>query len=154
VKHRFVPLNHVTVSGRCTHDPEVRYTKEGLPCCDFQIAFNSCYNGKQTAHFIQIAAFAELATTAGKLRKGLAVVIVGELRDSKVIGKNGMYSRPKVLANKIWRFTEDEREDALDAVYSPPVKEKPTKKEKPPVKEKPTKMEQNREGLHKCDPDG
>lgn len=129
MRHRFVPLNYVLISGHCTHDPVLRCSKEGTPCLDFQIGVTTRYDGKEKRGFFQVACFGELAVTAARLRKGLPVVIVGELRDSKIFSQGRFYSRPKVLAQKVLRQTEDE---PPDAAFPAPERKRRTRKDCPP----------------------
>ena len=36
-------LNHITLMGRMTHDPELRYTPQNTPVCTFSLAVERDY---------------------------------------------------------------------------------------------------------------
>jgi len=106
-KHRFVCINNVVVTGHLTHDPELKYTKDGTPCLDFQIGVRSSGPGARS-HFVTVCVFGSMAVTCSKLRKGLPVVIEGEIRDS--VRKFGaiVQRRAKIWARRVHRMTEDQ----------------------------------------------
>ena len=83
-------MNHVTMMGRLTRDPEVRYTQSGLAVCKFGIAVDT-YRGKNDAGearketcFIDCVGFGGLADVLVKnFRKGKPIVVAGRLNFSQ-----------------------------------------------------------------------
>ena len=39
-------LNHITIMGRLTRDPELRYTQSGTPVASFTVAVDRDYTGQ------------------------------------------------------------------------------------------------------------
>ena len=58
-------LNHITVMGRLTRDPELRRTQSGTPVASFSIACDRDYKdkatGERTTDFIDIVAWRSTA---------------------------------------------------------------------------------------------
>jgi len=134
-----VPLNTVIISGHLTHDPEVKITKTGMPAVDFQIGVRSSgAAGRSRSHFITIAAFGDLALTVGKLRKGLPIIVEGEVRDSIRLYARGATRQVKLWARHVWRMSEDEcllaeSDEAKPAAHSkPPARKRAVRKKAAP----------------------
>ena len=62
-------LNHITVMGRLTRDPELRRTQSGTPVASFSIACDRDYKdkatGERTTDFIDVVA---MAVVSGRLQ--------------------------------------------------------------------------------------
>jgi len=78
-------LNHVTLGGRLTRDPELRHTAGGTAVVNMSLAFST--DRKQGDEWVEDSNFVELTAWgkrgefyARKLRKGSPVVLVGELK--------------------------------------------------------------------------
>jgi len=58
-------LNHITLMGRLTRDPELRYTQSGTPVASFSLAvdrdFASRDSGERQTDFIDIVAWRNTA---------------------------------------------------------------------------------------------
>jgi single-strand DNA-binding protein len=77
-------LNHIVLIGRLTRDPELRYTPNGVPVCNFDLAVNRPTKnqaGEREADFIRIIVWQEQAENAAKyLSKGRLVAVEGRLQ--------------------------------------------------------------------------
>lgn len=86
-EYRVPNINRVHITGNLTHDPELRYTPEGQPVCNFNIASNRRYLDKKTNEwtevptFVRVTTWRELAERMGStLHKGSAVYVEGSLQ--------------------------------------------------------------------------
>lgn len=72
-------MNHVTLMGRLTADPEIRYTQSGKAVASFTLAVN---RGRSDAtDFIPVVAWEKLAEIIGNnLSKGRRALIEGRLQ--------------------------------------------------------------------------
>jgi len=84
---RLGSLNSVILLGRAVADPDLRYTPKGTPVISFRVAVNRRYKDpttdewKDDTSFFTVNCWAQLAERLGeRLRKGMAVLIQGELR--------------------------------------------------------------------------
>lgn len=98
-------INRVTLIGRLTHDPELRYTVNGIALTRFNIAVNRNFlnqRGEREADFINIVTWRNLAENcANHLRKGALVGIDGRLQTGKYENKEGrtVYTMDVVAEN-------------------------------------------------------
>lgn len=97
-------LNHVTLAGRLTRDPETRSTQSGLSVTDLALAVSRFYKtdqgeNREDVDFIDCTAFGKTAETLGKhLRKGRAVYLEGRLKFEQYSDKEGQKrSRLRVI---------------------------------------------------------
>ena len=80
-------LNHITLQGRMTRDPELRYTQSGTPVASFTLAVErdvAAQDGSRKADFIDCVAWRHTGEFVSKhFRKGSAAIVSGrlELRD-------------------------------------------------------------------------
>ena len=105
-------LNHITLIGRLTRDPEMRFTPNGVPVTSFSLAVDRPYTNKQGARdtdFIDIVAWRQLGEVcANYLFKGRLVAVEGRLeiqayetqdgqkrRVARVIAQNVQFLSPK-----------------------------------------------------------
>jgi single-strand DNA-binding protein len=84
---RLLALNRVSLVGRLTHDPDVRFTQKGNAMCRFQIAVNRRYKDSVTGEwkddtsFVHVVAWRETAERCKeKLAKGSPVYVDGRLK--------------------------------------------------------------------------
>lgn len=86
-------INAVTLVGRLTKDPELKYTQSGIASCRFTLAVNRNFkgqDGKQEADFINCVTWRKQAeNTANFLRKGSLTGITGRIQTSNFEGKDG-----------------------------------------------------------------
>jgi len=85
-------LNIVALMGRCTTDPELKTTQNGLSVTSFNIAVDRKYQNtsERQADFIPIVAWRNHAEFITKyFRKGSMIGIEGEIQTRKYQDKNG-----------------------------------------------------------------
>jgi single-strand DNA-binding protein len=74
-------VNNVTLIGRLTADPELKYTKDGTAMVNFTVAYN---HNKEVVSFLDATLWGELATKLHPyLKKGKQVALVGELKQRR-----------------------------------------------------------------------
>jgi single-strand DNA-binding protein len=73
-------LNNVSLIGRLTKDPEIRYTPKGVCVANFTLAVGRTFDKEQT-DFIQIIAFNKTAEVVGNnLKKGVLIGCEGSIQ--------------------------------------------------------------------------
>lgn len=85
-------INSVTLVGRLTKDPELRYTPSGVAVARFTLAVNRTFKkeGEQQADFINIVTWRKTAeNTANFLRKGSLAGVVGRIQTGSYDGQDG-----------------------------------------------------------------
>lgn len=87
-------LNHITVMGRLTKDPELRYTQSGTAVCSFTVAVDRDYqskdSGEKQTDFIDCVAWRTTGEFVSKyFSKGRMTVVDGSLQSRKWQDKNG-----------------------------------------------------------------
>lgn len=87
-------INNVTLTGRLTRDPELRYTAEkGRAVTRFTLAVNRDFvngDGVREADFLNVVAWGKLAETcANYLAKGSLIGIIGRLQSRSYENKDG-----------------------------------------------------------------
>ncbi len=110
-------LNSVTLIGRLTKDPEVRYGKDGSAMAKFTVAVNRELKkekkaemereGKPTADFINVTMWGRSAEALGRYtEKGLLIAVTGRIQTGKWQTKEGenRYST-EVVADRV-KFIE------------------------------------------------
>ena len=79
-------LNHITIHGRLTADPELKQTQSGVLVCNFTVAVDRSYkNGeeKQT-DFFTVVCWRGLADMVSKyFAKGKEILVSGEMQSRK-----------------------------------------------------------------------
>ena len=100
-------LNHITLLGNLTRDPELRFTASGTPVVSLRLAVNHRYRQhdawQEEVCYIDCTAFGRLAETASDyLVKGRPVLIEGRLRWRSWEDQDGVKrSQHDVLATNI-----------------------------------------------------
>ena len=109
-------LNHITIMGRLTRDPELRYTQSQTPVASFTLAVDRDFSGrdggeKQT-DFIDCVAWRQTAEFVNKyFSKGSMAVVAGRLQIRDWQDKDGNKRRTaEVVAENIY-FGESKRRD-------------------------------------------
>lgn len=86
-------MNQVSLIGRLTVDPELRYTASNIPFCRFSLAINRTFSGadgNRGTDFIRIIVWRRQAENIAKyIGKGSLVGIVGRLQSSNYEDKDG-----------------------------------------------------------------
>ncbi len=106
-------INNVTLVGRLTKDPEMKYVNE-ISLCQFNLAVDRNYKsagGEREADFIPIKAWRGLAETCvNNLSKGRLIGITGRLQTSSWEMENGQRGyRMEVVADEV-TFLDQKRE--------------------------------------------
>ena len=109
-------LNHITVMGRLTKDPELRYTQNNVPVVSFTVACDrdrSGGNGQQkVADFIQCVAWRAAAEFVSKyFFKGKMIVVDGSLQSRRWKDQHGNDRIDwEINADNVY-FGDDKRRD-------------------------------------------
>ncbi|MBV9454058.1 MAG: single-stranded DNA-binding protein [Rubrobacter sp.] len=76
-----VSFNRVVLAGNLTRDPELRFTNNGIPVCQFGLAVNRVRSKNEEVDFFDITAWRELGETiANYKKKGDPILIEGKLQ--------------------------------------------------------------------------
>ena len=86
-------INNVTLTGRLTKDPDMKYTQNGTAVTTFTLAVDRAFknqNGEREADFIMCQAWKKTAELiANSLRKGSLVGIVGRIQTRNYENQQG-----------------------------------------------------------------
>ena len=116
-------LNHITIMGRLTRDPELRYTQSNTPIASFNLAVERDAkgdNGERGVDFIDCVAWRQTAEFVSKyVSKGSLAVISGRLQLRDWTDKDGNKRRSaEVVADNVY-FT-DSKKNREGSGYSAP----------------------------------
>jgi single-strand DNA-binding protein len=103
-----IGLNHLTIDGNLTSDPDVKYLPKDKVVCQFAIAHNKKYvvNGekREEVTFLDCTAWSKTAENIGKyFKKGSTIIVEGEIRQENWEDKNGGGKRSKICL-RVERF--------------------------------------------------
>ena len=108
-------LNHITIMGRLTRDPEMRRTGSGVAVTSFTIACDRDFgqNGEKETDFIDITAWRNTAEFVSKyFSKGRMAVVSGRLQIRKWKDKDGNDRRSaEVVADNVY-FGDSKKDDS------------------------------------------
>ena len=108
-------LNHITIMGRLTRDPEMRRTGSGVAVTSFTIACDRDFgqNGEKETDFIDITAWRNTAEFVSKyFSKGRMAVVSGRLQIRKWEDKNGnKRNTAEIVADNVY-FGDSKKDDA------------------------------------------
>ena len=104
-------MNNVTLMGRLTRDPELKYSQAGKAYCRFTVAVNRDFN-KDEADFINCLAFGKTAETIAEwLGKGRRIALHGRIQTGNYENKNGdKVNTFKVVADR-FEFVDSAKSD-------------------------------------------
>ena len=117
-------LNHITIMGRLTRDPELRYTQSQTPVASFTLAvdrdFGSRDGGEKQTDFIDCVAWRQTAEFVSKyFAKGRMAVVEGRLQIRDWTDKDGGKRRSaEVVADNVY-FGDSKRDSAGDDRAAP-----------------------------------
>lgn len=102
-------LNSVALVGRLVKDPELEYSQQGAPICEFTLASNRRFTKKdgekvEEVAFIDVVAWNRLAEICAEfLKKARMVVVLGQLKQDRWEDKDTgqKRSRIRVLASAV-----------------------------------------------------
>lgn len=101
-------LNHITIMGRFTRDPELRRTGSGVPVASFTVAVDRDFSGKDGAEketdFIDVVAWRQTGEFVSKyFTKGRMAVVSGRLQIRSWKDKDGNNRRTaEVVADNVY----------------------------------------------------
>ena len=116
-------LNHITVMGRLTKDPELRHTPSGIAVASFTLAVDRDFKDKQTGEketdFIDCVAWRNTGEFISRyFAKGRMAVVDGRLQIRNWTDKEGNKRRSaEVLADSVY-FGDSKRSDGSNAPES------------------------------------
>lgn len=111
-------LNHITVMGRLTKDPELRRTNSGTAVTSFTIACDRDFgqNGQKDTDFIECVAWKNTAEFVSKyFAKGRVAVVSGRLQIRRWNDKDGnKRSTAEVVADNVY-FGDSKKDSEMPA---------------------------------------
>ena len=114
-------LNHITIMGRLTRDPELRRTGSGIAVASFTVAvdrdFASRESGERETDFIDCVAWRQTGEFVSKyFTKGRMAVVSGRLQIRNWNDKEGNKRRTaEVVADNVY-FGDSKREESAPAL--------------------------------------
>ena len=117
-------LNHITIMGRLTRDPELRRTGSGVAVASFTLAvdrdFGSRDGGERETDFIDCVAWRQTGEFVSKyFAKGSMAVVSGRLQIRSWTDKEGNKRRTaEVVADNVY-FGESKRSEGGNAAAAP-----------------------------------
>ena len=119
-------LNHITIMGRLTRDPELRRTGTGVAVASFTLAVDRDFGGQggeRETDFIDCVAWRQTGEFVSKyFTKGRMAVVSGRLQIRNWTDKDGNKRRSaEVVADNVY-FGDSKREgDNAGAAYAAPA---------------------------------
>ena len=119
-------LNHITIMGRLTRDPELRRTGTGTAVASFTLAVDRDFGGQggeRETDFIDCVAWRQTGEFVSKyFAKGRMAVVSGRLQIRNWTDKDGNKRRSaEVVADNVY-FGDSKRDgDATGATYAAPA---------------------------------
>ena len=115
-------LNHITIMGRLTRDPELRRTGSGIAVASFTVAvdrdFGNRESGERETDFIDCVAWRQTGEFVSKyFTKGSMAVVSGRLQIRNWTDKDGNKRRSaEVVADNVY-FGESKRSNEGNSSY-------------------------------------
>ena len=116
-------LNHITIMGRLTRDPELRRTGSGIAVASFTLAVDRDFSpkdgGERETDFIDCVAWRQTGEFVSKyFTKGRMAVVSGRLQIRSWTDKDGNKRRTaEVVADNVY-FGDSKRDDQGGSSYS------------------------------------
>ena len=116
-------LNHITIMGRLTRDPELRRTGSGIAVASFSLAVDRDFSpkdgGERETDFIDCVAWRQTGEFVSKyFTKGRMAVVSGRLQIRSWTDKEGNKRRTaEVVADNVY-FGDSKRDDQSGSSYS------------------------------------
>ena len=112
-------LNKAILMGRLTRDPELRYTQNNTPVCQFTLAIDRTYGGKnqnQQADFIDVVAWRQAGEFVSQwFTKGMLMVVVGRIQSRGYTDREGnKRTKVEVVADEI-QFGETKKSREMNS---------------------------------------
>ena len=118
-------LNHITIMGRLTRDPELRRTGSGIAVASFTLAVDRDFapkdGGERETDFIDCVAWRQTGEFVSKyFTKGRMAVVSGRLQIRGWTDKDGNKRRSaEVVADNVY-FGDSKRDDQGSSSYNQP----------------------------------
>ena len=115
-------LNHITIMGRLTRDPELRRTGSGIAVASFTVAVDRDFSpkdgGEKETDFIDCVAWRQTGEFVSKyFTKGSMIVVSGRLQIRSWTDKDGNKRRTaEVVADNVY-FGESKRSSESNSSY-------------------------------------
>ena len=115
-------LNHITIMGRLTRDPELRRTGSGIAVASFSVAVDRDFSGRdggeKETDFIDCVAWRQTGEFVSKyFTKGSMIVVSGRLQIRSWTDKDGNKRRTaEVVADNVY-FGESKRSSESNSSY-------------------------------------
>ena len=119
-------LNHITIMGRLTRDPELRRTGSGIAVASFTLAVDRDFSGKdggeKEVDFIDCTAWRQTGEFVSKyFGKGRMAVVSGRLQIRKWTDKDGNNRRTaEIVADNVY-FGDSKKDSSGDATVATPA---------------------------------
>ncbi|MDM5333413.1 single-stranded DNA-binding protein [Ureibacillus composti] len=112
-------INRVTLVGRLTKDPELRYTPNGVPMTRFTVAVNRTFSnqqGEREADFISCLAWRKQAENlANFMKKGSLIGLDGRIQTGSFDGTDGKKVYTTDVITDSIQFLESKRDQHYPA---------------------------------------
>lgn len=109
--------NIITLSGRLTRDPEMRYTPQGKSVCSFSLA---CNDSKDKVNFFDCQAWEKTAEIMTEYcKKGKKILIIGRLNQQRWDDQDGKKRSKNIINVSEFQFM-DGKNDESSGTDSPP----------------------------------
>ena len=119
-------LNHITIMGRLTRDPELRRTGSGIAVASFTVAVDRDFSpkdgGEKETDFIDCVAWRQTGEFVSKyFTKGRMAVVSGRLQIRSWTDKDGNKRRTaEIVADNVY-FGDSKRDGDSGSAYSAPA---------------------------------
>lgn len=109
-------LNFITMQGRLTKDPELRYTQNNTPVATITIAVDDDINRDKTI-FVEVVAWRNTAEFLSKyFHKGQMILIMGKLGFNEWMDKDGgKHTKAEITAERVYFCGDKNRETTQPA---------------------------------------
>ena len=120
-------LNHITIMGRLTRDPELRYTQSQTPVASFTLAVDRDFGGRdggeRQTDFIDCVAWRQTAEFVSKyFAKGSMAVVSGRLQIRDWTDREGGKRRSaEIVVDNIYFGDSKRRDDGAPRTESRPA---------------------------------
>lgn len=125
-------LNHITIMGRLTRDPELRRTGSGLAVASFCVAVDRDWPNKETGEketdFIDCVAWRQTGEFVSKwFTKGSMIVVSGRLQIRSWTDKDGNKRKTaEIVADNVYFGESKKKETTVTNNYFTPPTSTPT----------------------------
>jgi single-strand DNA-binding protein len=117
-----VSFNRAVLAGNLTQDPELRFTQNGVPVCNFRIAVNRVRpKNSEAVDFFNVSAWRQLGeTVANYKKKGDPILVEGRLQYRSWQAQDGVRrSAVDVVADKVQFLSRGTSPQAEAEVVAP-----------------------------------